>query len=114
MGRTRAEPNLDFYIAAGRSIAQARNRLGMTQEVLASKISLTRTSVINIEKGRQQLLLHMLVAISNALEIDPSELIPKSNATETKDLRALLRERGAPAKMRTWMTESVTPKGEDS
>jgi transcriptional regulator with XRE-family HTH domain len=73
----------------------------MTQEGLADKVSLTRTSIINIEKGRQQILLHNLVDIARALQVPPAELIPHEQSIE-----ALLRDK--PKKGRDWIMNSVT------
>lgn len=103
MGRTRSEPNRDFYAVVGRKIAEARKRSGVTQEALASKISLTRTSVINIEKGRQQLLVHMLIDIARVLRVNPSDLIPEFTSGETKNIDDVLRESGFPKKARDWV-----------
>lgn len=105
MGRARSDLNRAFYVAVGHKISEARNRLGITQEALSSKISLTRTSVINIEKGRQQLLLHTLVHIASALNVTPSELIPESQRLEMKDVEAMLREEGVPKNVREWITK---------
>lgn len=108
MGRTRAEPNRDFYISIGRKIAELRNRAGITQEALAVKISLTRTSVINIEKGRQQLFLHTLVDIAKALQIQPADLIVETSAkAEIKDLDEVIRETVTQEKGRAWVMASV-------
>jgi transcriptional regulator with XRE-family HTH domain len=67
-----------IYEEIGRRIFDARDRKGLTQDQLAKKISLKRTSITNIEKGRQQLLVHMLIKIARELEVDVESLIPKS------------------------------------
>ena len=72
----------------------------MTQEALAAKARLTRTSIINIEKGRQQVLLHTLVDIANALNVSPIELIP-----EIDSIDALLRNK--PQKALDWIKAST-------
>ena len=100
MRRPRFEGNRSFYLAVGQRIASRRNGR-MTQEALAGKASLTRTSIINIEKGRQQILLHTLVDIANALQVSPIELIP-----ETDSLDALLRDK--PQKALDWIKASTT------
>ena len=62
----------------------------MTQEALASKVSVTRTSITNIEKGRQNFPLHMLTELAAALHVPPASLLPDSSAREDSDLdRAL-------------------------
>lgn len=72
----------------------------MTQEDLALKVSLTRTSIINIEKGRQQLLVHTLVDIARALSVSVPELLPPSG-----DVLHLLRD--ASQKGRDWVLNSA-------
>ncbi|MDJ0694644.1 helix-turn-helix domain-containing protein [Mastigocoleus sp. MO_188.B34] len=42
--------NQKFYAEVGSSIRQARKNIGLSQEALASLVSITRTSVTNIEK----------------------------------------------------------------
>lgn len=66
------------YEKLGKNIRQARLRAGLTQEQLAKVIGLTRTSVNNIEHGRQKLLVHTLIDIANACNISPAILlVPK-------------------------------------
>ena len=87
MRRSRFDQNRHFYAAVGRLIAQARvGRL--TQEALARKAALTRTSIINIEKGRQQILLHTLVDIARALDVPLTDLLP-----DTDNLEMALRDK---------------------
>lgn len=104
MGRTRSEPNRDFYAAVGRKITEARRRSGLTQEALAARISLTRTSVINIEKGRQQLLVHMLIDIARALQVSATDIVPELDREAVRDIDALMKESGIPKKGREWIT----------
>lgn len=79
----------------------------MTQEALASKISLSRTSVINIEKGRQQLLVHMLVDIARSLNVAPVDLIPEFQIGKPKDITSVLEEKGLPEKGIDWLRTAV-------
>lgn len=79
-----------FYRELGRRIREAREKSNLTQEALAVKVSLTRTSVTNIEKGRQQLLVHTLVDISSALNVAPESLLPTLQAL-TEELDSLLK-----------------------
>jgi len=69
--------NQSFYQELGRRIKDARKKGHLTQEALATKILLTRTTVTNIEKGRQQLLVHTLVDIADALNVTPTSLLPE-------------------------------------
>jgi transcriptional regulator with XRE-family HTH domain len=65
----------DFLEAFGRAVRQLRQERGMTQAELAARLSLGRTSITNLEKGKQSPPLSMLPEIANALGIDPLRLI---------------------------------------
>ena len=64
-----------FYRQVGEKI-HARRGKNLSQEALASAVGLTRSSISNIEKGRQKLLLHTLVDISEALNVEVASLLP--------------------------------------
>lgn len=66
-----------IYIEIGKRIQQARSKRDLTQARLAEIVSLTRTSITNIEKGRQKLLIHTLYNFANALGIHPTDLLPE-------------------------------------
>lgn len=70
-----------FYEEVGQRIYKYRDERGMTQEELASHVSLARTSITNIEKGRQKLLIHTLVDIANALDKSPLDFLPEGVLT---------------------------------
>jgi transcriptional regulator with XRE-family HTH domain len=105
MRRARSEENRPFYAAVGQRIAKSRNGR-LTQEALANKTGLTRTSIINIEKGRQQILLHTLMDIARALQVPVSEFIPEGNT-----LDMMLRDRSQ--KTVDWIKNATenSPKG---
>ncbi|MGD0581239.1 MAG: helix-turn-helix transcriptional regulator, partial [Bryobacteraceae bacterium] len=64
-----------FYQQVGEKI-HARRGKNLSQEALASAVGLTRSSISNIEKGRQRLLLHTLVDIAEALHVEAARLLP--------------------------------------
>lgn len=64
------------YRAVGAAIRRRRLRRGLTQAQLAQRVSLSRTSITNIEAGRQKLLVHTLLTIAEVLGLAPSELLP--------------------------------------
>ncbi len=99
MRRPRSDENRSFYAALGRQIAQARTGR-LTQEALAKKAALTRTSIINIEKGRQQVLVHTLVDIARALDVPVVDLLLVTN-----DLEVSLRDKSK--KGRDWIKKST-------
>lgn len=51
-------------------------RKEMTQEKLGKIVGLSRTSITNIEQGRQHVPLHHLFSIANALKVPPAALLP--------------------------------------
>jgi transcriptional regulator with XRE-family HTH domain len=56
-----------FYAVVGRLIREARERRGVTQEALATLVSLSRTSLTNIERGRQKVQLHTLCRLERVM-----------------------------------------------
>lgn len=71
-----------IYAAIGRNIRRARERSGLTQEMLASSIEppLTRAAMANMEAGRQRIMLHVLVDIASACKTTMGRMLPKSRA----------------------------------
>ena len=69
-----------FFRSFGRNVAQRRKELDVTQEVLAQRLSLSRPSITNIERGEQGVSLYMAIQIARALELeDVNMLIPRMN-----------------------------------
>ena len=70
-----------LYKRFGKLVQLHRKRLpGMTQDKLASLVRLSRTSITNIEQGRQHVSLHQLYAIAEALKVSPDVLLPNTSA----------------------------------
>ena len=63
------------YRLIGAKIEALRTALGWTQADLAKRIGLTRTSVTNIEAGRQRILLHDVEKIAVAFQMTPRVLL---------------------------------------
>lgn len=74
----------EFYRNVGARVRIARKGK-MTQEELGSRIGLSRTSVTNLEKGRQRIPLHILVHIANLLDVAVDSLIPEQSLAESVD-----------------------------
>lgn len=76
-----------FNKSMGRLVRAARQRAGLTQELLARKTGLTRASITNIEKGIQAPPPYRLVRLTDALGVDAAELLPSLKQLEpTHDL----------------------------
>ena len=77
MRKAQSETTRKFYVAVGKKISEARRRFPKTQEALAADLSVNRATVVNIERGRQQLLLHTIVRIARSLNVTTESLIPE-------------------------------------
>jgi transcriptional regulator with XRE-family HTH domain len=80
------------YQEIGNRIARARKKSKLSQHDLAVRIGLQRTSVTNIEKGRQKVMVHTLVDMAKHLNVEANELLPRGEA-EGSDVTSLF-ERG--------------------
>jgi DNA-binding XRE family transcriptional regulator len=82
--RQRSEPESifalqQFYKEVGQRVREARKRANnMTQKALAMTVGLTRTSLVNIEKGRQKMLLHTFTDIATAVGASVADLLPRN------------------------------------
>ena len=63
-----------------------------TQQALADKVSLTRTSITNIERGRQHIQLHTLYSLAKALEVEVVDLLPARKSVEGSVAMTLSKE----------------------
>jgi transcriptional regulator with XRE-family HTH domain len=68
----------DFYVQLGKRIRIARKDQGRTQEDIAARLDINRTTFVNIEKGRQRLAVHQLVELADALGCKPEDLLPSN------------------------------------
>jgi transcriptional regulator with XRE-family HTH domain len=79
--RKRADEK-SFYKAFGELLAEARRKKSVSQETLADELELSRTSITNIEKGRQPIQLLSLYRIARLLQMDVKELLPSQSVLE--------------------------------
>ena len=86
-----------LYREFGILLATERKRKRLSQAQLAKLVNLSRTSITNIECGRQPIQLHQLYFFASILRIDAHNLLPKESAmvpepsitVETKEARYL-------------------------
>jgi transcriptional regulator with XRE-family HTH domain len=66
-----------FYPELGRRIQAARERAGLSQADVARRLTppMTRASIANMENGKQRVLCHTLVALSEVLAVAPASLL---------------------------------------
>ena len=75
-----------IYKTFGLKLRDARKRAGLTQVDLADRVGLSRTSITNIEKGRQGIPLHMLLQLASAVGVQAVGLLPETKNTPKQDL----------------------------
>lgn len=81
------ETELDtFYRSLGRRIRIAREALTMTQEQLARHLDLTRTSVANLEAGRQRISAYSLAVAARSLGVAVADLCPSLETQPVPEL----------------------------
>ena len=102
-----AQEDVDtLYARIGRAIHEARRQHGLTQAELSSAVGLTRTSISNIEKGRQKILLHTFFEIARALGIDPAQLVLHGSSASTPAVIPKFPE-GLPHKERAFIEAGI-------
>ena len=89
-----------LYRLIGRRVLQRRKERRFSQEELADLIAVSRTSITNLEHGRQRIPLHQLAGVADALGCELVDLLPtlkdlspaperKGAAVELQDVRKL-------------------------
>lgn len=77
MSRPKKDPEIEpLYAELGKRVLRERQRLGISQDALGKKVGLTRTSITNLERGKQRLMVDKLVLIASELSVPVSELLP--------------------------------------
>jgi len=76
----------DFYKKVGEAIRAKRKERGLSQEGLAKAVGLKRPSMSNIEKGRQNILLHTFYDIADTLNVNSNALLPERLRPEPVNL----------------------------
>lgn len=77
----------DLELRFGRHLRSRREQAGLTQDALAREANLSRTSVVNIEQGRQGVSLATLYRLASALNCPPAALLPEPETTPILQVR---------------------------
>lgn len=64
-----------IYKEIGSRIRLHRKKAGVTQEKFAKRVGISRPALVNMELGRQRIMLHNFKRIANALQIHPQVLL---------------------------------------
>jgi transcriptional regulator with XRE-family HTH domain len=69
-----------FYRHVGAQVRSARIAAGVSQAAVAARVGLTRSSVANLEAGRQHISLYHFSLITRALNAEFGDLLPTHSA----------------------------------
>jgi DNA-binding XRE family transcriptional regulator len=87
-----ASPKGPFYREFGKRLSQARRAAKITQAALAQAVGLSRTSIVNIEKGRQPVPIDLAIRMATSLGTGIVDLLPESNPISSlRDMASELR-----------------------
>lgn len=69
-----------LYLHIGKSLANSRKKNPqLTQETLANRLNLTRTSISNIERGSQKAPLDLIYRYCETIGVEISDVLPNFN-----------------------------------
>lgn len=96
-----------LYVAIGQRVLEERIKAGWTQQDLCGQVRLERSSIANIELGRQRVMLHQIFDLAEVLSIPLDDLLGVSiqAARDDDDKKAL---RGQIIKLRRRVAELET------
>jgi transcriptional regulator with XRE-family HTH domain len=101
-------PIKQLYTQLGRLIRDAREKKGFTQAGLAEATSLSRTTITNIEKGRQHPPIHTLYTIANALTMKVADLLPELQTSPMQSIEAEKIPQDLDKREREWIQGAVS------
>jgi transcriptional regulator with XRE-family HTH domain len=95
----------------GATIRKEREKLGITQEELSQRLGMSRPSITNIERGRQQLSVVQLLLFAKCLGLSPSTLLQETQSSHvTREVAHVLPPNATP-KMKEWVEKLVAGRG---
>ncbi len=75
-----------IYEIIGENIKSRRKEKGYNQDCLGKLVGLNRSSITNIESGRQRLLAHTLFELANVLKCEAKDLLPTIKEVEKNEI----------------------------
>lgn len=69
----------ELYKEIGSNIRELRKKRGFTQQALADRMGVTRTSITNLEGGKQRPSIHFIYALCDKLSTSTYDIFPKSS-----------------------------------
>jgi transcriptional regulator with XRE-family HTH domain len=92
----------DVYTVVGKRVRAGRAQIRLTQDELAQRVGLTRTSITNLELGRQKIQVHTLCAIAQALQLPVTSLLPDKPSAVSSTIKDELKGKRLDPAERAW------------
>lgn len=83
-----------LYEEFGKLMRAARESVGMSQAALGRLVQLSRTSITNIECGRQHVSLRQLFDMAEAVGRAPTSLLPQPRAALPRTIQSDIKRKG--------------------
>lgn len=98
-----------LYGEIGARIRSARKQRGWSQVDLADAVGLTRSSIANIEAGRQRAPAHIVVLIAHTLDVSVEALLPSGSELDSLAIfqAPALDLEGQPASTHDFVTTAI-------
>jgi len=75
----------EYYYQLGINIRDARKAAGLSQGILADMVGVSRTSMVNVEKGKHRLYIHVIILIAEALNKRLDNILPSRTTVKDGD-----------------------------
>ncbi len=101
-----------LYRLIGQRIRNLRTSQGLKQEELGRRVSLSRTSITNIEQGKQRLLADQLFTFASAFGVELMQILPnKAELNATKEFSLIIADKKLSNDQRKWVEKVIVGKG---
>lgn len=100
----------DFYVLFGSKLREARKAAGLSQAELASRVNLSRTSITNVEIGKQHPSLFLAHQLAYNVGLSLENMISDiSDAKKPKTIKSKVENslKGYPESSREWIRSIV-------
>ena len=95
-------PSDDVYSVVGKRVRAGRAQVRLTQDELAQRVGLTRTSITNLELGRQKIQIHTLYAIADVLKLPVISFLPDRPSAISRNIKDELKGKRLDPAERAW------------
>lgn len=83
-----SHPMEEIYRFFGAALKKHRQKAHMTQADLGNRVGMSRTSITNIERGRQHVSLHAAYELAAAVGKHPHDLLPPPESLTAQSIQA--------------------------